>query len=107
LFLGTHQDNVTDMVTKKRQSCGKGERSAMAKITADDARFIYQSSLPNKDLVTRFGITKDAIQKIKDRSSWAAETQGLELGLRSKAPKIGVKRGPYKTEAWKRRNGLI
>jgi len=81
LFLGTCADNLADMRAKGRaRSAPKdGEKNPAAKLTATDAREIFLSNAPDRVLAEKYGITRQAIWKIKHRKSWrkATEIYGL------------------------------
>jgi len=70
LFLGVDLDNVRDMHEKGRARVAFGESHCRAKITENDVRFIRSSGLSNKDLSNMFGVTTQAIGKIKHRKRW-------------------------------------
>lgn len=72
LFLGTHKDNLRDAMAKGRWWAhgAHGERNQGAKITAEQALLIRDSSAPTKLLSEQFGISYGQIQKIRNRESW-------------------------------------
>ena len=74
LFLGTHQDNSDDMVSKNRQSRLKGEdhgRSILKekdiphiKCLIEEGRYTYD------EIAAIFNCSKSTISDIKNRRSW-------------------------------------
>ncbi len=76
LFLGTTQDNMDDMVQKRRQGPrkAKGESHGMAKVTEDDVREIRklyaEGILDQPTLAARYGVTQVAVSQIVLRKSW-------------------------------------
>jgi HNH endonuclease len=84
LWLGTHQDNMTDMKEKRRSKNGsfrgmksgspqKGEKNYNAKLTSKDIeeiKLLLQEKLTNKEIAKRYGVTHQAISCIKRGISW-------------------------------------
>jgi len=86
LFLGTHQENMTDMVRKNRHkpaSAGdqhpmrlnpeivlRGETNGYAKLTETDVRSIRESCSSGKTLAHQFGVSQGTISRIRQRVSW-------------------------------------
>lgn len=87
LFLGTCQDNVTDMVVKGRNSHGeshyskthpeklaRGERLHSAKMTADRVVELRQrfaaGGVSKMALAREYGITHPTVRRIIDRTIW-------------------------------------
>jgi hypothetical protein len=69
LFLGSHQDNVRDMVHKKRHTLGT--RNRHAKLTEGQARAILASvGEPLKSVATRFGVSVTTVSEIRNRRHW-------------------------------------
>lgn len=68
LFLGTLQDNVADMVAKGR-NC-RGERSAQAVLTEDEARQIMAASGTYTEIGRDFGVSRVTVSKIKHGRAW-------------------------------------
>jgi hypothetical protein len=83
LWLGTPADNSADMVAKGRGRGGyngfplpyenqaRGERSGSARLTEADVREIRASSLTQRELGRRYGVSQVAICKIRTRRTWA------------------------------------
>lgn len=116
LFLGTAADNSRDMVTKQRQntpngerhgsktkpgSRARGERSNLAKLTAEEAleiRRLYSSGLTQKQIATSFGITREGVASIIQANTWkhiAAES----LSDRNRLANPGERNGSAKLTA--------
>lgn len=72
LFLGTHQDNVDDMVAKKRNN--RGEDRPQSKLTRKDVARIRKFLLAGKhtkaDLGRMFGIDRAVIGRIANNTAW-------------------------------------
>lgn len=98
LFLGTHQDNVADMVAKGRQSKGaahaativnrvtttkRGSESHFAVIDSQKVqviRFLRESTnLTLADVAVLFGISTGNASRIAARKTWT-ETPSLDIG---------------------------
>ena len=70
LFLGTHQDNMSDMVKKGRQPVNKGEKNPHSKLTETDVLNIRSSNLSPKELSSLYGINHKHAQRIKSGEYW-------------------------------------
>lgn len=72
LFIGTHQDNMADMVTKNRNT--RGERVGNHKLSACDVQAIraaYQPGLiTQRELGRRFGISASMVSCITRGANW-------------------------------------
>lgn len=84
LFLGTHDENMKDMVAKGRSRGAKGEKNAGAILSADQVRDIYCSNKTNKELAVLFGVDRNTIMHIKNQKSWQDTTKGLVKGYPNK-----------------------
>lgn len=73
LFVGTHQDNMTDMVKKGRSLLNKqkGQDHRNAKLTERDVLEIRASKETLKTLAARYGVSFGLIAHIKKRRAWA------------------------------------
>jgi hypothetical protein len=73
LFLGTMQDNVTDMVTKGRKHYPKGELHGQAKLCASDVLHIRENARRgnHKIIAAQLGISPSYIGSILRRDKWA------------------------------------
>lgn len=68
LELGTHADNMRDMVARGRSRTG--ERHHAARLTAADVREIRASPESNADIAERFGITRIYAWQVRARRTW-------------------------------------
>jgi hypothetical protein len=74
LFLGTHADNSSDMVSKGRQA--QGERNGNAKLTLEQvteirSRYVPRSAHANTYTLAReFGVSRSAISLIVNTRQW-------------------------------------
>lgn len=71
LFLGTHKDNILDMVTKKRST--KGEKNAKAKLAATDVKSIrkmYRRGFTRSQLALQYNVKWCCIDRIIKGVSW-------------------------------------
>lgn len=73
LYLGTHQDNMDDMVRTKRQNKARGEKQGSSKLTELQAKIIKYSigEIPAKQLAEDFNISVGHVNKIRSGSKWA------------------------------------
>lgn len=76
LFLGTHQDNVTDMWKKGRGNPGRpcGEIQGSSKLTAEKVRKIRElaeSGMTQKKIAQLFSIDRSNVSLIVLRKGWA------------------------------------
>lgn len=78
LFLGTVQDNSTDMVSKGRgpkgQSLNRGEHNGMSKFTPDqiiEIRRLHSQGHSTYKIAKQFGVWNMAIWRIAHRKRWA------------------------------------
>ena len=73
LFLGTHQDNMDDMVKKGRQRTPNGESHARSKITENDVREMRVASdagVSRAKLASKYGLHCAHVGLIVRRKSW-------------------------------------
>lgn len=70
LFIGTHADNMADMVAKGRKATWKGIHNGNAKLNEDKIKFIRKSSKKGTILGAQFGVSKNTISHIKNRKTW-------------------------------------
>lgn len=72
LFLGTHQDNMNDMVKKNRSL--KGEKMYSAKLTECNVKkiktLLKDNSISLAAIATQFKVSKSAILDIKMGRTW-------------------------------------
>jgi len=75
LFIGTQQDNVTDMISKgrRKQACLKGERNGSATITeqqAKEIKILLKDGLNGVQIGKIFNKSRCFISKIKTGKTW-------------------------------------
>lgn len=71
LWLGSHQDNMTDASVKGRMSGGpRGSQVNTSKLSEADVLHIYSSSEPGPQIAAKYGITKEAVYAIRSRKNW-------------------------------------
>lgn len=73
LWLGTNAENMADKVAKGRQLAG--ERHHQAKLTKEQALFIFYSAAPTRQLAEQFGVSMGAIQAIRRGKQWSTVTR--------------------------------
>lgn len=72
LILGTHQQNMDDM--RERGRSRTGEKNVSAKLTAEQAVAIYNSSETANVLADRYGCHRTNVIAIKSGRSWSSVT---------------------------------
>lgn len=71
LFLGSHQDNMRDMVAKQRSFVGRGEdKKGRAKLTNQQADQIRKMSMSHSKIGAMFGVSATTIGRIKRKESY-------------------------------------
>lgn len=71
LFVGTHHDNMQDMVAKKRSFTGRGEnKKGRAKLTNHQADQIRKMDVSHSKLAAMFGVSQTTISRIKRGESY-------------------------------------
>jgi len=71
LFLGSHQDNMRDMVAKQRSFVGRGEdKKGRSKLTNQQADQIRKMSMSYSKIGAMFGVSTTTIGRIKRRESY-------------------------------------
>jgi len=68
LFIGSHQDNMTDMMRKGRSTAG--EASASSKLTEADVHKIRASKATQQALADEYGVDRSIISRIMTRKMW-------------------------------------
>lgn len=68
LFLGTQEDNMNDMNSKNRGSCG--EKSPIAKLSENDVRKIKNDSRGVTFIARDYGVAPATISSIRRGKSW-------------------------------------
>lgn len=75
LFLGTHTDNMRDMVNKGREADNRGDKNPNCKISFEIAEKIrneyYVGLIPRKDLAIKYGLHRSYIWLITQQKAWA------------------------------------
>lgn len=71
LFLGRHEDNMADMVSKGRAARLHGNRNGGARLGIDEVEAIRQAQGRYRDIAARYGISASAVGLIKRRERWA------------------------------------
>jgi len=69
LFLGTHIDNMEDMVKKGRAYRSRGEKSGMHKLTTEQVMAIRKDTRKQVEIAKEYGVVKSTICMIKNRTS--------------------------------------
>ena len=72
LFLGTHADNMADMISKGRQRYApvRGEDHPSAKLTWDEVRAIRSGGEDALLLAARYGVTRNHIYNVRSMRTW-------------------------------------
>ena len=73
LFLGTHQDNMTDKVRKGRALGHVGEKHPRAVLAENDIREILKliaRGFRLTDIAAQYGVSAEAVSAIKFNRSW-------------------------------------
>lgn len=72
LFLGTHADNVQDMVQKGRQRCNprRGEEHKRHKLTGAEVLEIFESSGPADVVAQQYGVSATLVWNIRKKRTW-------------------------------------
>lgn len=72
LFLGTHQDNMDDMMSKGRhgQTGCKGERHPGAKLTDAVVLQIKDATGLHREIAKDFGVSRSLVSQIKSGGIW-------------------------------------
>jgi hypothetical protein len=71
LFIGTHQDNMNDMVVKRRSFFGRGEdKKGRAKLTNKQAKEIREMKMSQSKIGKLFNISQTTVGRIKRGESY-------------------------------------
>ena len=73
LFLGTHKDNMVDMLSKGRQKGAIGSKNIKAKLSEENVleiRRLIQEKVIISEIAKSFSVTKGSIYKIKSGTYW-------------------------------------
>lgn len=76
LSLGTHQQNMSDMMRKGRGRGARGERNKNAKLTESDVDEIRASSHGSTALANKHGVSRHQIWLIRSGRSWKRSELG-------------------------------
>lgn len=75
LFLGTHKDNVQDMIQKRRNVTTPGEKNGTSKLTESDVReirdMVARGATNTDALADAFSVSRTCINHVIRRSTWA------------------------------------
>jgi len=74
LWLGTHSDNIADMVAKGRANRPQGHRNPSVKVTASTVRLIRamaEQGIERKLIAARVGLSKSQVRGIVNGHKWA------------------------------------
>jgi hypothetical protein len=81
LELGTHQDNMRDMVERGRSMKGKGSRMSKKNLTKEDVmkiKFLLGAGLKQGDIAKKFNIHKESVSFINRGKTWKNVTLTAE-----------------------------
>lgn len=70
LFLGTHQDNMIDMVQKGRANRPFGAKHANHVLSDDNIREIRSLNMPARAIAKMFNVSHPTILSIKNKKTW-------------------------------------
>lgn len=71
LFVGSHKDNMRDMIEKKRSFVGRGEdKKGRAKLTNEQADQIRKMNMPYSKIAAMFGVSATTIGRIKRKETY-------------------------------------
>ena len=70
LFLGTHGDNMRDMIAKSRQRGAVGKDNSHAKLTEKEVAKIIKDSRPSREVATKYGVNKSTVLRIRSGKYW-------------------------------------
>lgn len=79
LQLGTHKENMEDMVSKNRQAKGdsfskrnpaKGSRNGLSKLTEHQAMEIFKDTRSQRSIAQQYGISQAVVHNIKSMKTW-------------------------------------
>lgn len=74
LFVGTHRDNMRDMIRKGRGEhlkAVRGERGSSAKLTPEQAEWAIRAPLSGREVARRLGVHPSTIHSIRKQASSA------------------------------------
>lgn len=71
LFLGTHTDNMRDMIKKGRKALFYGEANGRSKLTKDQVLEIREDARTNEEIAKDYSISPSMVSDIQSRKKWA------------------------------------
>lgn len=71
LFVGTHQENMRDMIAKGRKIIMRGTAHGRGRLTEADILEIRQSTKTGIELAAEFGVSQSHISGIRHRRFWS------------------------------------
>lgn len=74
LFLGTHTENMRDMISKGRHRFPRGENCHVAKLTENDVfaiKALVSQGANHGDIAKKFKVTRSTISKISRGDTWS------------------------------------
>ena len=71
LFLGSHDENRSDMTNKGRQATLRGATNGRARLRDADVAAIRASTEPTSILLRRFGVSRRTIQYVRNGTTWS------------------------------------
>jgi hypothetical protein len=71
LFIGTHSENMQDMVRKGRGNNALGEHHGNSKLTEVAVADILSSSKSQNELAKKYGVTSGAIYHVRHGLNWS------------------------------------
>jgi len=69
LFLGTHKENMEDMVMKDRHAYGE-RKGNQAKVTDEIVMAIRSDNRKQEEIASDYGITQSNVSRIKNNNRW-------------------------------------
>lgn len=103
LFIGTHEENMADMMQKGRGVFVSGTRHWCARLTEDDVARIRECTDTSKSLAAELGVSRCAINDIRSGRTWnrraltAAERQLALYRTDPAAVSVAIMRGDLAT----------
>ena len=70
LFLGTHEDNMRDMVKKGRPATGIRNGRNNVKLTEEEVKEIRADTRTQREIAESFNVCQMTVCKIKNRTTW-------------------------------------
>lgn len=67
LFVGTHADNMRDMVSKRRSPNNSGTKNPMSRLSEEDVRAIRADTRSSWVIGPEYGITPRQARRIRSR----------------------------------------